>query len=236
MCHFYSWFTEFCDIFWKEYATVIKIATALQLIDLVHAVIGFTKGSYRTGLFRYPYYAASSLEVKVNLLTWLRYNAWIPIYPLGLILEGYFFHRGITMYRVLPYYYRTDRYSIELPNPANFAFNFAVALGIFLFFVFPFGKFQFSKFPSFTFSVSCSKTQKKIVKTKAAKIEQRKIEIPPPLFLWKAIYFALHFASGFDLKMCFIALSVVFLVAKYLLTHMWIQRQKKYKSDLKKAA
>uniref|UniRef100_A0A183D8N9 Very-long-chain (3R)-3-hydroxyacyl-CoA dehydratase n=1 Tax=Gongylonema pulchrum TaxID=637853 RepID=A0A183D8N9_9BILA len=108
-------------------------------------------------IFRYPYYAASSLELKVNLLTWLRYNAWIPMYPLGLILEG------ITMYRVLPYYYRTDKYSIELPNPANFAFNFAVALGIFLFFVFPF-------------------------------------------------------------------------VAKYLLTHMWIQRQKKYKSDLKKAA
>ncbi|VBB27640.1 unnamed protein product [Acanthocheilonema viteae] len=115
---------EYYSSFWQNNANIIKIATALQLIDVAHALIGFTKGSYRVGLvqvcgrlaiiyiidgcpdvqnslttfllmiayfsieiFRYPYYAASSLKIEISLLTWLRYNAWLLLYPVGLFLE-----------------------------------------------------------------------------------------------------------------------------------------------------
>jgi hypothetical protein len=37
---------------------------------------------------RYPYYALSVLEFEVEKLTWLRYSAWIPLYPVGFTCEG----------------------------------------------------------------------------------------------------------------------------------------------------
>ena len=39
-------------------------------------------------LDRYPYYALSVINYEVKQLTWLRYTAWIPLYPLGFTCEG----------------------------------------------------------------------------------------------------------------------------------------------------
>ena len=39
-------------------------------------------------LNRYPYYALSVINYEVKQLTWLRYTAWIPLYPLGFTCEG----------------------------------------------------------------------------------------------------------------------------------------------------
>ncbi|KIH60289.1 tyrosine phosphatase-like protein, PTPLA [Ancylostoma duodenale] len=38
-------------------------------------------------LFRYPYYAFRAWNIEVYALAWLRYSAWIPLYPLGLAME-----------------------------------------------------------------------------------------------------------------------------------------------------
>jgi len=38
--------------------------------------------------FRYPYYALHSLRLNIRAVTWLRYNVWIVLYPLGFVLEG----------------------------------------------------------------------------------------------------------------------------------------------------
>ncbi|VDI26974.1 very-long-chain (3R)-3-hydroxyacyl-CoA dehydratase [Mytilus galloprovincialis] len=38
--------------------------------------------------FRYPFYMLSTLGKKIGFITWLRYTAWIPLYPLGILLEG----------------------------------------------------------------------------------------------------------------------------------------------------
>uniref|UniRef100_A0A0R3RJD1 very-long-chain (3R)-3-hydroxyacyl-CoA dehydratase n=1 Tax=Elaeophora elaphi TaxID=1147741 RepID=A0A0R3RJD1_9BILA len=43
---------EYYNTFWQSNANIIKIAAALQLIDVAHALIGFTKGSYRVGLIQ----------------------------------------------------------------------------------------------------------------------------------------------------------------------------------------
>uniref|UniRef100_A0A1I8EHW0 very-long-chain (3R)-3-hydroxyacyl-CoA dehydratase n=1 Tax=Wuchereria bancrofti TaxID=6293 RepID=A0A1I8EHW0_WUCBA len=42
------------------------------------------------------------------------------------------------MYRSIPYYYQTGKYSIKLPNATNIGFNFSFTLSIFFLFVFPF--------------------------------------------------------------------------------------------------
>ncbi|KAF2973942.1 hypothetical protein EK904_001801 [Melospiza melodia maxima] len=41
-------------------------------------------------LFRYPYYMLSCIGIEWKPLTWLRYTAWIPLYPLGGLAEGVF--------------------------------------------------------------------------------------------------------------------------------------------------
>ncbi|OZC05843.1 tyrosine phosphatase-like protein, PTPLA [Onchocerca flexuosa] len=124
---FFTVGSEYYNSFWQNNVNIIKIATALQLIDIAHAFIGFTKGNYQVGLIqvcgrlafiyiidgcpdvqnlsttlilmiayfsieviRYPYYVASNLKTEISLLTWLRYNAWILLYPVGLLLEGNF--------------------------------------------------------------------------------------------------------------------------------------------------
>uniref|UniRef100_A0A8R1XWG2 Very-long-chain (3R)-3-hydroxyacyl-CoA dehydratase n=1 Tax=Onchocerca volvulus TaxID=6282 RepID=A0A8R1XWG2_ONCVO len=166
---FFTVGSEYYNSFWQNNVNIIKITTALQLIDITHALIGFTKGSYQVGLIqvcgrlafiyiidgcpdvqnlpttfilmiayfsieviRYPYYMARNLKIEISLLTWLRYNAWMLLYPVGLLLEG------VTVYRAIPYYYQTGKYSVKLPNFANIGFNFSFILGIFLLFVFPF--------------------------------------------------------------------------------------------------
>ena len=30
----------------------------------------------------------ASIQVDVKIVTWLRYTAWIPLYPLGMLFEG----------------------------------------------------------------------------------------------------------------------------------------------------
>uniref|UniRef100_A0A0M3ICZ3 Very-long-chain (3R)-3-hydroxyacyl-CoA dehydratase n=1 Tax=Ascaris lumbricoides TaxID=6252 RepID=A0A0M3ICZ3_ASCLU len=83
-------------------------------------------------MFRYPYYALSCLKMQYSIVTFLRYTAWIPLYPTGLIFEA------ITMSRAVPYYYTSGVYGVQMPNVANIDFNFGIFLAVFLLFVFPF--------------------------------------------------------------------------------------------------
>ncbi|XP_056021528.1 very-long-chain (3R)-3-hydroxyacyl-CoA dehydratase 3-like [Ostrea edulis] len=39
-------------------------------------------------VFRYPFYMLAVLNKKIYAVTWMRYTLWIPLYPLGLFLEG----------------------------------------------------------------------------------------------------------------------------------------------------
>ena len=50
--------------------------------------------SLKTRLFsfcRYPFYMLSSINREIKLITWLRYTAWIPLYPMGFTFEGNIF-------------------------------------------------------------------------------------------------------------------------------------------------
>ncbi|EDV26485.1 uncharacterized protein TRIADDRAFT_54534 [Trichoplax adhaerens] len=45
-------------------------------------------------VIRYPQYALSVINYPIRIITWLRYTAWIPLYPVGFYLEG-----GMYMYK-----------------------------------------------------------------------------------------------------------------------------------------
>ena len=67
-----------------------------------------------TEIIRYSYYTASLLNVKIGLLTWLRYTLFIVLYPLGAGSEL------LCIYKAFP---DMGTYDIEMPNVYNFTFK-----------------------------------------------------------------------------------------------------------------
>lgn len=50
--------------------------------------ISYSCCTFLTFAFRYPYYLLNVIDREVAFITWLRYTAWIPLYPTGFVLEG----------------------------------------------------------------------------------------------------------------------------------------------------
>ena len=96
-------------------------------ICFIFNILGSSKKLMWTpSYFRYPYYLIRSLRYNIDLVTWLRYTAWIPLYPLGFLCEG------VLLLRAIPYFEETERFSIRLPNSWNFGFYFPALLRIYL--------------------------------------------------------------------------------------------------------
>jgi very-long-chain (3R)-3-hydroxyacyl-CoA dehydratase len=68
-------------------------------------------------IFRYPYYALSVLGMEAKTLTWLRYTAWIPLYPLGFTSEA------TVLWLSIPHFKNSGYFQFDLPNPLNFSFD-----------------------------------------------------------------------------------------------------------------
>ncbi|XP_073474424.1 very-long-chain (3R)-3-hydroxyacyl-CoA dehydratase 3 [Aquarana catesbeiana] len=77
-------------------------------------------------VFRYPFYMLACIDMDWNLLTWLRYTIWIPLYPLGAFSEA----AGIVL--SMPIFNKTGKYSLHLPSPLNVTISFSVFLSIYL--------------------------------------------------------------------------------------------------------
>uniref|UniRef100_A0A1Y1L455 Very-long-chain (3R)-3-hydroxyacyl-CoA dehydratase n=1 Tax=Photinus pyralis TaxID=7054 RepID=A0A1Y1L455_PHOPY len=77
-------------------------------------------------LIRYPFYITEVCNIKVPLLKWLRYSAWIVLYPIGITLEA------IVLYMSIPYLEETKRLSVSLPNAYNFSFSMVVLIRVYL--------------------------------------------------------------------------------------------------------
>ncbi|XP_041362904.1 very-long-chain (3R)-3-hydroxyacyl-CoA dehydratase-like [Gigantopelta aegis] len=69
-------------------------------------------------MVRYPYYMLNTLGKEIDFITWLRYTVWIPLYPLGFLLEG------TIVIMSIPLFTQTEKLSVHLPNSTNFAFYF----------------------------------------------------------------------------------------------------------------
>ncbi|GAX82235.1 hypothetical protein CEUSTIGMA_g9663.t1 [Chlamydomonas eustigma] len=70
-------------------------------------------------VIRYPWYALNSIDICPQALTWLRYTAFIPLYPVGVVCEM------ALMALALPYLKEDGRWSIGMPNKANIAFEYS---------------------------------------------------------------------------------------------------------------
>lgn len=87
-------------------------------------------------IMRYPYYMLQTIDREARFITWIRYSAWIILYPLGIFLEGTIILAGIPMYEM------SKRFTFVLPNSYNFSFYFPWFLQIYLFSMVPAGYFQ----------------------------------------------------------------------------------------------
>jgi hypothetical protein len=67
-------------------------------------------------------YMADNLGSPSRFLTWLRYTAFIPMYPLGLATEV------ICIWLAVPHVATSGRLSLDLPNPTNMAFHYSTFL------------------------------------------------------------------------------------------------------------
>ncbi|CAH8572564.1 unnamed protein product [Schistosoma turkestanicum] len=73
-------------------------------------------------MIRYSYYLADICGIKLNLLTWLRYSAFIVLYPTGISGEIFLIVSGIRRLN------ETRKYSFDLPNALNCSFSYWFAL------------------------------------------------------------------------------------------------------------
>ena len=77
-------------------------------------------------IIRYPWYAAQIKGTCPFWLTWLRYSAFIPLYPIGVLGEI------LSIYHALPIIRANSMYSVRLPNAWNFGFDYATFMKIVL--------------------------------------------------------------------------------------------------------
>ncbi|XP_029442656.1 very-long-chain (3R)-3-hydroxyacyl-CoA dehydratase-like, partial [Rhinatrema bivittatum] len=80
-------------------------------------------------IFRYPFYMLSCIDTEWRLLTWLRYNVWIPIYPLGGGAEA------VAVLQAIPIVNATGRFSVALPF-LGFSVPFSMFLQVYLVLIF----------------------------------------------------------------------------------------------------
>ncbi|KAF7633047.1 Very-long-chain [Meloidogyne graminicola] len=71
-----------------------------------------------TEVIRYSFYALNLINAVPWILIWMRYTFFILLYPLGAGGEL------LTMFAALPEIAERKHFTLEMPNKANFAFNF----------------------------------------------------------------------------------------------------------------
>jgi len=82
-------------------------------------------------VIRYPWYALTTVGACPSYLTWLRYTMFIPLYPIGVACEMGLIWLSLHVVEA------DGRWSIHMPNQANFAFDYAMFLKVLLL-VYPF--------------------------------------------------------------------------------------------------
>lgn len=73
-----------------------------------------------TEIIRYAFYVFNIIKMEVSILTWLRYTLFIVLYPLGVSGELW------CITTALPIVGQTGKFSFDLPNKWNFAFDFKI--------------------------------------------------------------------------------------------------------------
>jgi very-long-chain (3R)-3-hydroxyacyl-CoA dehydratase len=107
------------------------------LVFIIHAIPDLHSSLFSTVLLlvwclseviRYPWYAFSALSSGPPFaITWLRYTAFIILYPIGVLCEMTLIYLALPILET-----RYQGRSIRLPNAFNFAFDYAIFCRILL--------------------------------------------------------------------------------------------------------
>ncbi|CAL8356292.1 unnamed protein product [Lota lota] len=77
-------------------------------------------------IFRYPFYMLGCFNTEWKNLTWLRYTAWIPLYPLGALAEA------VAVIQSIPMFDEANLFSIDLTEFIGVSIRFSHFLYIYL--------------------------------------------------------------------------------------------------------
>uniref|UniRef100_A0A1A7Y416 Very-long-chain (3R)-3-hydroxyacyl-CoA dehydratase n=1 Tax=Iconisemion striatum TaxID=60296 RepID=A0A1A7Y416_9TELE len=77
-------------------------------------------------IFRYPFYMLACIGTDWPMLTWFRYNLWIPLYPLGVVAEA------VAVIQSLPIFDETRLFSVPLPAALGHSLSFSYTLQLYL--------------------------------------------------------------------------------------------------------
>lgn len=85
-------------------------------------------------LIRYSFYALNILAGRPpSALAWLRYSAFLVLYPMGISGEI------LVLYQAIPFVQETKSWTVTLPNTMNVSFDWALMIWVILIGVYPLG-------------------------------------------------------------------------------------------------
>eukprot|EP01025_Chloroclados_australasicus_P023288 TRINITY_DN23661_c0_g1_i1.p2 TRINITY_DN23661_c0_g1~~TRINITY_DN23661_c0_g1_i1.p2 ORF type:complete len:248 (+),score=-7.30 TRINITY_DN23661_c0_g1_i1:432-1175(+) len=118
MC-FIQWIGRWNTIFFVVYHVVeVQQHTAAGLLILSWSA---------AEVCRYPWYCLNLCNIDWNLATFLRYSAFIPLYPIGTISEMMLIYSSLNQIKEM------GLYTVKLPNKWNFGFDYVIFLELILF-------------------------------------------------------------------------------------------------------
>ena len=114
-------FAPLMQCFGRFIALFLVVTPHEQLQKSILVVVLFIAWSLIENV-RYPFYFLQTIGYCPKWLLWLRYTAWIPLYPLGIITEG------ILIYQAASLFDATNRWSLSL----NFIVDISIPFSFFL--------------------------------------------------------------------------------------------------------
>jgi very-long-chain (3R)-3-hydroxyacyl-CoA dehydratase len=82
---------------------------------------------------RFLFYFQNQIGLSLSSITWIRYSAWMVLYPIGITCEG------ITLLLNLGSLKSSGRFAYPLPNHLNISFDPSIAIYIYVVVILPMG-------------------------------------------------------------------------------------------------
>lgn len=133
--------------------------SAIEVIRYIYLSIKLFFLNYLLIFYRYPFYISHLYKKNIGLLTWLRYTAWIPLYPLGFLCES------VIVFRNLIFIEQSGKWSISMPNQFNFTFHLPTVLRIYILFIMFPGMYTLITYMNRTRKQKLNKKRSNIIKS-----------------------------------------------------------------------
>lgn len=108
---------------WAGRSNILFVALHFSRAAQTSPVAGLLFAAWALSeVIRYPWALLTTVKACPTWLTWLRYTAFIPLYPVGFVSEAFLLHTA------LPDLARQRVGIYPLPNPLNFSFDYPLLM------------------------------------------------------------------------------------------------------------